>query len=103
MDGSSIDMVKLDSFVVGQVQQHDANGQPMFEVAENPDSPKVPILQLCVFARIGQHDYPIGLVQNMHEAQVRIQSLLGSLKGAYDAENGVVKVATGQEKKVLKI
>lgn len=103
MDGSSIDMNKIDAFVVGQVQQHDSKGQPMFEVAENPDTPKVPILQMCVFCRIGQNDYPVGLVASMHDAQIKIQGLLGTLKSAYDHERGVLKVATAQEKAVLKI
>lgn len=107
MDGSSIDLSKLDALIVGQVQQHDSDGKPMFTegiTAEDGSvSNKEPILQMCVFGRIGVNDYPIGLANGMHDAQVKIQSLLGKLKQEYDKERGVVQIASAEEKKVLKI
>jgi DUF917 family protein len=102
MDGSSIDMSKVDALVVGQVQKHDSEGKPMFEVAD-ADGKAAPVMQMCVFARIGAETYPVRLIDSMHEAQVTIQSILGKLKSEYDKERGVIQVASAGEKAALKL
>lgn len=96
LDGSSVDLVKADAFTVGQVQKHTDDGQPLFEDEK-------PIMIMCVFTRIGNHDYPIRIVSSMNEAQLTIQSILASLKSAYDKERGVIQVATHEEKSSLKL
>ncbi len=103
LDGSSIDLTKIDAFTVGQVQNHNDKGEPMFEdISLEPAGTQAkPIMIMCVFARIGPHDYPIRVVPNMGEAQMTIQSILGKLKKDYDDERGVIKVATTGEKAAL--
>jgi len=102
MDGSSIDMTKIDALVVGQVQKHDSEGKPMFEPAD-PEGKAAPVLQLCVFGKIGADTYPIKTANSMHEAQITVQSILGKLKSEYDKERGVVQVASAGEKAALKL
>lgn len=101
LDGSSVDLNKVDAFTVGNVQKHDSSGQPMFSEVE--EGKKEPTLQMCTFAVIGQHSFPIKVVADMREAQHIIQSILGSLKTAYDKERGIIQVATHDEKNALKL
>ena len=105
IDGSSIDVSKVDALVVGQVHKHDSEGKPMFEdiSLEPAGTPAKPIMQMCVFARIGAETYPVRLIDSMHEAQITIQSILGKLKSEYDKERGVVQVASAGEKAALKL
>lgn len=102
LDGASVDLTKIDAFTVGQVQKHDSNGVPLFEVAD-ADGKAAPIMQLCVFALLGQNNFPIRIVTSMHEAQLTIQSILGNLKVQYDKERGVVQIASAEEKVALKL
>lgn len=99
MDGSSIDLNKVDAFTVGQVQKHDSNNEPAYEDEEK----KVPSMQMCVFAIIGHANYPMRFVSSMHEGQLTIQSILGNMKKEYDKERGGVEIATVEQTKALKI
>lgn len=102
LDGSSIDANKVDAFTVGQVQKHDTEGKPMFELADT-EGKAAPVMQLCVFAIIGQTSYPIRVVGSMDEAQLTIQSVLAKLKAAYEKERGVIQVASADEAKSLRL
>lgn len=105
LDGSSVDLTKIDAFIVGQVQNHNDKGEPMFEdISTEPvGTVAKPIMVMCVFARVGPNDYPIHVVPTVNEAQLTIQSILGKLKSDYDKERGVVQVATSQDARALKL
>ena len=99
LDGSSIDLNRVHAFTVGQVQKHTDNGEPMFQDSEK----KVPTLQMCVFALIDQHSFPIRVVSDMREAQVTVQSILAKLRQDYNKERNAVQVATADEQVALKL
>ncbi len=104
LDGSSFDLNKVEAFNLVQGQKHNDKGEPQFEDnSENPEVPAKPIMQLYVVAVIGANTYPIRPVKDMADAQLTVQSILGNLKKEYDKEHRGIEIATGEEKKALKI
>lgn len=97
VDGSSIDLNKIDAFIVGEVPKHDTEGNPVLDSENNQ------VKTLCVFAVLGANNYPIRVVDSMRDAQITIQSILGNLKKEYDKEHNSVQVATHEEKASLKL